>query len=110
VSPVDWLLSWRLIGAATRRLAEYERWVLNGRGIAYRVKTAFERPKAARRANVALADLPDALRAIGEWCDDSEWAMLSYIIGEAKARHADAELPPPYQRSGLRRLIDRLAP
>ena len=37
LSPVDWLLSWRVLAAATRRLGGYEQWVLEGRGVGYRL-------------------------------------------------------------------------
>jgi hypothetical protein len=98
-SPVDWVLAWNHVAASLRQLAEYEAWVQR-RGVGLRRDG--ERPKAARKTEVTLKDLPAALRALAEWAADGELAMLSWVIADAKARGADPELPEWYHGSSFR--------
>jgi hypothetical protein len=97
-SSVDWVLAWNHVAAALRQLAEYEAWVQR-RGMGLRREE--ERPKAARKTEVGMKDLPAALRAIAEWARDGEQAMLSWVISDAKARDAEPEFPAYYQRYEL---------
>ena len=46
------------------------------------------------------ADIPGVLDAMAQWAGDSELAMLSWIIAEAKERGAEPDLPPRYQKRG----------
>jgi hypothetical protein len=97
-SPIDWVLGWNHVAAAMRQLAEYEAWVQR-RGMGLRREG--ERPKAARKTEVGMKDLPAALRALAEWAGDGEQAMLSWVISDAKARGAEPEFPEYYQRYEL---------
>ena len=97
-TPIDWVLGWNHVAAAMRQLVEYEAWVQR-RGMGLRREG--ERPKAARKTEVGMKDLPAALRALGEWAGDGEQAMLSWVIADAKARGAEPEFPDHYQRYEL---------
>jgi hypothetical protein len=106
VEPLDWILGWNHAAAALRQVSEYEAWVRRR----HRSLRSSDRPKAARKTEVTIADLPAALSALAEWSDDAEQAMLAWIIADAKARGVEPELPMrfrPRPTSGLRALFGR---
>lgn len=99
---VAWVLGWNHASAALEKLSEYELWVQRrGAGL----RSASERPKAARKTEVSTVNLPEALRALAEWASDAERAMLAWIIAEAKSRDVKPELPARYRQDPLDRLV-----
>ena len=93
VTPRQWVIGWACMARTFALFARYERWVLATAGHRYRYDGETQRPKAARRCAVPLLQLPDALDSVGEWCSDSETAMLTYIIADARRRGIEPDIP-----------------